>query len=178
MGDWMINVYGVYFKIKRKLTLSSTKTFEERDWHFDEAKTEPIADYQSMILHVMGNEGTEKCDEPSNPGCTGVGLEYRLCTSHPRAHFLWFAITHLARFLGKMSDTFVDSTVHVGLSTSALVHQFYVPREDPSRLIQPLGIAGGIAAALTLKVPQAAIGAGVGAIAAAALTGAALTKPE
>ena len=126
----------------------------------------------------MGNDGGEKCDEISDPGCTGTGLDFNLCKTHPKAHFTWFAITHFARFLNKLQDTFTATTVSIGLSTSDLVKKFYVPREDPSKLILPISIGAGLAAALSAAWPPAAVVAGAGSIINGALTQAGLDKPE
>ena len=133
-----------------------------------------MPDYQTFILRHAGNEGIEKCDEISNLGCTGTGMDFNLCKQYPEAHFVWFGITHFARFLNKLQYTFLSSTVSTGLSTSALVNQFYTPRESPSNLIMPVSIASGFAAAISAIYPPAAVAAGAGSIANGVLTQAGL----
>ncbi|KAG8532949.1 uncharacterized protein KY384_002827 [Bacidia gigantensis] len=178
MVDWMIEAYGPHLQTLDCANGRSTKAVEDNDWHYDAAKTQPVGDYQSLILHLMGNDGGEKCDEISDPGCSGTGLDYNLCKEHPKAHFAWFAMTHFARFLGKLQSTFTTSTVAAGLQTSDLVSQFYVAREDLSDLVFPISFLSGIAAAISAAYPPAAVVAGAGSIINGALTEAGLTRPD
>ena len=134
--------------------------------------------FQSVILHLAGNEGTEQCDEISSQVCTGAGLEYSLCTAHPEAHFVWFAITHFANWLHKLQQTFTYSTISVGLSTATLVKQFFTPREDPAKLILPVAIINGLATSLSLVVKPASFGSAAATIVGGVLTQAGLDTPE
>ena len=126
----------------------------------------------------MGNEGVEKCAELSGIQCSGDSVDYNLCLAHPKAHFVWFAVTHFAQFLSKLEHAFTTGTISVGFAKSDLVKKFYVSRKEPSELIFPVSIFNGIAAALSAAFPPAAVAAGGGTIIAGALTQAALDKPE
>ena len=136
------------------------------------------ASIQTVILKFMGSDGSEQCDEIIDPNCSGTGLDWNLCKSHPEAHFIWFAITHFAHFLNKLQSTLTISSTSVGLLTHDLVTKFFTPQADPERIIVPVSIINGITGAISSAWAPAGVAAGVGTIVNGILTQAGLDKPE
>ena len=145
------------------------------DWNYNGHQ---YTDIQSIVLNLMGHDGSEKCDEIIDPVCTGTGLDYSLCKQHPEAHFVWFAITHWAHFLNKLQTTLTISALSVGTLTHDLVTKFYTPETNPTSLIMPVSIAAGFAAMLSAAYPPAAIAAGVGGMVNGILTQSGLSAPK
>jgi hypothetical protein len=133
---------------------------------------------QSIILTLMGSDGSEQCDEIIDPNCGGTGLDWNLCTKHPEAHFVFFAMTHWAHFLNKLQSTLTISTTSITSLTHDIVTQFYTAQSDPTKLIVPVSIVSGIAGALSAAFPPAAVVAGAGALANGILTQAALDRAK
>ena len=151
--------------------------YMQNNWKYPDSSTAQT-DIQSVILKMMGNDGSEKCDEITVSVCSGTGLDWNKCNDHPEATFVWFATTHWAQFLSKMQSTLTISTTAIEGFTSDIVKKFYTPQDDPSKLIVPISIVSGIAAAISAVFPPAAVAAGAGSIANGILTQAGLDKPE
>ena len=156
-------------------TSRRTKPWVVSNWNYHGIQA---TDIQTVVLYEASKEGVSKCDEITDPNCSGTGWDYNLCTQSPQAHFVWFAITNWANYFNKLYEAFASSTISLTSLTSDLVSQFYTPQEDPSNLILPVSVVSGLAAALSVAWPPAAIAAGAGSVINGALTQAGLDKPE
>ena len=76
ISDWFSTAYEHYL-------LSITAI-----WTYPGETHQP--DIQSLILNLMGNDGSEKCDEITVVVCSGTGLNWNKCKDHPEATFVWF----------------------------------------------------------------------------------------
>ena len=87
------------------------------------------------------------------PACNNGGYDHELCLRHPESHFAIFAVNNLANWLSVVQHRLPESTVSIGLETSDLVKDFFTPRKDPTQLIFPFSIVGGIAAGMYSPSP-------------------------
>lgn len=131
---------------------------------------------QSIILFLMGADGSDQCDEITDPNCSGQGLNWEKCKSHPEAHFLWFANTHWAHYLNKLQSSLTISDLSTSLHK--MTTQFFTPQKDPQQLLVPFSIVGGIAGAIGTVWAPGGIISGVASIASGFVIQAGLDRAE
>ncbi|KAG8527283.1 uncharacterized protein KY384_008027 [Bacidia gigantensis] len=133
---------------------------------------------QDLMLHVAGNEGAGICGPISVPNCGSTGYSHDLCLKYPEAHFAIWTINNFANWLSIVQHRLTDSAVSVGFSTNDFVKAFFTPTQNPSQLIVPVSIIGGIAAIVSSVTPVGAVIAGIAGIVNGILTQEGLNRPD
>lgn len=133
---------------------------------------------QDINLRWMDYDGISTCHFVGDAGCSPNGRDFPKCTENPEAHFLYFAFFNWNQYLQSIIDSFDVSTTSLTALTSTLRLEFFVPRADPTRLLVPVNIVGGIAGAIAGFYGPVAIVAGAGSIASAFIIQAQLDRVE
>ena len=151
MGDWVKIMYALFNPFRLHcLTTRRVRGAQVIGWNY---ALDPGADssnkstnIQYLMLKEAGNEGAAVCGPISVPNCGCTGYSHDLCLKYPEAHFAICTINNFANWLSIVQHRLTDAAVSVGFSTNDFVKAFFTPTQNPSQLIVPVSIIGGIAA--------------------------------